>query len=61
MRISLRALGSFLEVLTTLNAPMTPPFAATKGERCFGAFSQASFLWGPYLYFTRGYLGLSPR
>ena len=56
-----RALGSFLEVLSTHNAPMTPPFTATKGDRCFCAFSNTNFLWGPCLYFTRGYTGLLPH
>ena len=44
---------------------MTPLFALTKRDRCFGAFVTRSFIGdffffffrGPCLYFTRGYIG----
>ena len=47
------------------SAPMTPLFALTKRDRCFGAFVMRSFIGdffffffrGPCLYFTRGYIG----
>ena len=41
-------------------APMTPLFALTKRDKRFGAFAAClfeTFLWGPCLYFTRGYIG----
>ena len=47
------------------SAPMTPLFALTERDKCFGAFVTRSFIGdffffffrGPCFYFTRGYIG----